>query len=59
MILLSIDRFDSITEKWHEMPAMLEKRKYLSLVAFNNTIFAIGGVNGDDVRLKSVEYYHR
>lgn len=39
------------------MPAMTEKRGFFSLVAFNGTVFAVGGKSNTNDRLNSVEYY--
>jgi len=54
--LNTVEMYDPQTNMWTQMADMLHKRSYFGVVVFEGKIFAIGGLNGNDV-LSSVEYF--
>lgn len=38
--------YDALTNQWSFIPQMMSARSGVSLVAFHNTLYAIGGFNG-------------
>ncbi|KAF4101933.1 hypothetical protein G5714_016733 [Onychostoma macrolepis] len=52
----SVRKLNLITQTWHEVAPMYERRCYVSVAVLNGFIYAIGGFDGHG-RLKSVERY--
>ena len=57
-IVNSTEQYNPETNSWSAFKPMLTCRQGLALVAFNNSLFAIGGNNGKE-RLSSVERYDK
>ncbi|XP_016129561.1 kelch-like protein 10 [Sinocyclocheilus grahami] len=52
----SVRKLNLITQTWHEVAPMYERRCYVSVAVLDGFIYAIGGFDGH-VRLKSTERY--
>uniref|UniRef100_A0A671N751 Kelch-like protein 10 n=1 Tax=Sinocyclocheilus anshuiensis TaxID=1608454 RepID=A0A671N751_9TELE len=52
----SVRKLNFITQTWHEVAPMYERRCYVSVAVLDGFIYAIGGFDGH-VRLKSAERY--
>lgn len=52
----SAEVYDTLTNQWSFIPHMLSARSGVSLVAFRNSLYALGGFNGF-TRLSSGEKY--
>ncbi|XP_052435689.1 kelch-like protein 10 [Carassius gibelio] len=52
----SVRKLNLITQTWHEVAPMYERRCYVSVAALDGFIYAIGGFDGHG-RLKSAERY--
>lgn len=52
----SAEVYDTVTNQWSFIPHMLSARSGVSLVAFQDTLYALGGFNGF-TRLTSGEKY--
>lgn len=52
----SAEVYDTLTNQWSFIPHMISARSGVSLVAFRNAIYALGGFNGF-TRLTSGEKY--
>ncbi|XP_077094325.1 kelch-like protein 10 [Siphateles boraxobius] len=52
----SVRKFNLITQTWHEVAPMYERRCYISVAVLDGIIYAIGGFDGHQ-RLKTVESY--
>ena len=52
----SVYRYNHVQAKWVEISHMLQGRSNFSLVAINDNIFALGGLNDWEI-LRSVEWY--
>ncbi|XDV31725.1 hypothetical protein PO909_002688, partial [Leuciscus waleckii] len=58
--LNSVRKFNLITQTWHEVAPMYERRGFISVAVLDGLIYAIGGVDGGvdgQQRLKTVERY--
>ncbi|TRY83462.1 hypothetical protein DNTS_016207 [Danionella cerebrum] len=53
----SVRKFNLVTQTWHEVAPMYERRCYVSVAVLDGLIYAIGGLNGHR-RLKSAERYN-
>lgn len=42
----SVEVYDTLTNQWSFIPHMISARSGVSLIAFKNTLYAIGGFNG-------------
>lgn len=45
-VMNSAEVYDPLTNQWSFIPQMLSARSGVSLVAFQNTLYALGGFNG-------------
>ncbi|CAM4505686.1 unnamed protein product [Leuciscus chuanchicus] len=52
----SVRKFNLITQTWHEVAPMYERRRFISVAVLDGLIYAIGGFDGQQ-RLKTVERY--
>lgn len=55
-VMSSAEVYDTVTNQWSFIPHMISARSGVSLVAFRNTLYALGGFNGF-TRLTSGEKY--
>ena len=56
--LKSVEQYEPESNSWTALPHMLHSRQGLALVCFGNTLFAIGGRDGTEHALDSVERYN-
>ena len=54
----SVERFDILTAKWTAMAPLIVARMNFSLVAWQDDLFAIGGYDMADNKIKVVERYN-